>query len=53
MLTLESVELNNIKGDEETIVTNGFLNEGGATILSDSTPEHLPKQTEFDSSDIL
>ena len=52
VLTLESVELNNIKGDEETIVTNGFLNEG-ATILSDSTPEHLPKQTEFDSSDIL
>ena len=36
--------------DTETLVTNGFLQEG-AILISDASPENVPQQIELDSND--
>ena len=51
-LVTENVEIPDLLENEEVIVSNGFL-EQGATILSDTTPEHLLKHTELDTTDLL
>ena len=50
-LALESVEQVKVELDVETVITNGFLNEG-ATLLSDSAPEIVPIHAELDSTDV-
>jgi hypothetical protein len=51
-LILENIEQPAAELESQTIVTNGFLNEG-AILMSDTAPENLPKQSELDSTDFL